>query len=308
MSDPAARGPARALRRAARRDAATRLDLAELCQGREPLLPAVRALVERYEGLQRSAAPGGRRARRRGAPRPELPSFPGFRTLERLGRGGGGDVYKLEDLTLGRVVAAKVLRPDSPLPATVADFLREARALALFDDPRIVRLLEYRPGEPPVLLMEHVDGFALDEIGRLARVPASARGILADVAERPRPRPRASASSTATSSPATSWSTRGCSRRSWTSASARGEPDRGHGVGTPRLHGAGAARPAAADRRAQRRLRARRDPLRAALRRAAVRGRERRGADRAIRAGDRAAVRGRARECRSRCRPSRSRP
>jgi serine/threonine protein kinase len=36
--------------------------------------------------------------------------FEGFRTIERIGTGGMGDIYKLQDLTLDRTVAAKVIR------------------------------------------------------------------------------------------------------------------------------------------------------------------------------------------------------
>ena len=57
--------------------------------------------------------------------------------------GGGGEVYKLEDIELGRIVAGKVIREDNPLRANLDDFLREARALALFDDPRIVSVHEF---------------------------------------------------------------------------------------------------------------------------------------------------------------------
>ena len=132
-----------------------------LCAGAPELLEPLRHLVERYEQLElelgADPAPDGRKA--------PLPSFPGFRTVERLGRGGSSDVFRLEDLTLGRTVVAKVLRADSPLRSTARDFLQEARALALFDDPRIVRVLEFRDGDPPYLLLEHVDGFELSELG-----------------------------------------------------------------------------------------------------------------------------------------------
>ena len=81
-----------------------------------------------------------------------LPAFEGFRTIERIGIGGMGDIYKLQDLTLDRTVAAKVIRRQGGgLKATAAEFLREAKSLALFSDPRIVRLLEFRPAtSPPV--------------------------------------------------------------------------------------------------------------------------------------------------------------
>src|SRR6185503_14370390 len=99
------------------------------------------------------------------APRPAassgpetLPVIDGFRTIERIGSGGMGHVYKLQDLKLDRVVAAKIVRRDAGGPA--GDFLREAKSLALFSDPRIVRIFEYRTDrDPAVIIMEFVDGF-----------------------------------------------------------------------------------------------------------------------------------------------------
>ncbi len=157
-----------------------RLSPEELAAAEPALLEPLRALIQRYEELEKTLAPTPPEANAAGD---ALPSFEGFRTIERLGRGGGGSVYKVEDLALGRVVAAKVLRPDSALPSTVADFLREARSLALFDDPRIVRLYELRAqSDPPVLIMEHVDGFELGEIGASLEFGQRAR-IVAEVAD-----------------------------------------------------------------------------------------------------------------------------
>ena len=152
-------------------------DVESLCLDRPDLLPRVRALVATYhsiDGVLGAAEPPD--------PARDLPHLEGLRVIERVGRGGAGDVYKVEDLTLGRIVAAKVLRRDSPLAATLPDFLREARSLALFDDPRVVRLLELRQGDPHVLLMEYVDGFTLSEIGPSLEFPQRAR-LIADVAE-----------------------------------------------------------------------------------------------------------------------------
>jgi hypothetical protein len=152
-------------------------DVESLCVDRPDLLPRVKALVASYHALD------GALAGPADAAMPSTwPALPGLRVIERLGRGGAGEVYKVEDTTLGRVVAAKVLRRDSPLAALIPDFLREARSLALFDDPRIVRLLELRPGDPPVLLMEYVDGFTLDEIGPSLEFEQRAR-LVAEVAE-----------------------------------------------------------------------------------------------------------------------------
>jgi hypothetical protein len=155
-------------------------DVAELTRDTPSLKPALGALVERYESLAGlfTLPPSVDEGAPDALP---LPAFEGFRTIERLGRGGGGEVYKLLDLTLGRVAAGKVLRADGPLSALGAGVLREARFLALFEDPRIVRLLDYRDGDPPLLLMEYVDGFDLSAIGPSLEAKQKAR-LLADVA------------------------------------------------------------------------------------------------------------------------------
>jgi len=157
-------------------------DLDALVGERADLAGELRQLVAGYEAL---AALLGAPAPPSDEPAGEgeaLPFFDGFRTIERLGRGGGGDVYKLLDLTLGRVVAGKVVRAEGPLSALGADVLREARFLALFEDPRIVRVLDYRPGDPPLLLMEYVDGFDLSSIGPSLEPRQKVR-LMADVAE-----------------------------------------------------------------------------------------------------------------------------
>ena len=121
---------------------------------------SLQRLIEEYDRLDETLV--GRR------PDPSsdaLPAFDGYRTIEKIGEGGAGAVYKVEDLKLGRTLAAKVLRSDSALGTRIVDFLDEARAMALFDDARIARIVEFRgDASPPVLLMEYVEGFALDRI------------------------------------------------------------------------------------------------------------------------------------------------
>jgi hypothetical protein len=161
----------------------TSLDVAEVCADRPDLAAPLASLVEEYrrataflDGEQPGA--GDHRA---GAA--DLPVFEGFRTIERVGAGGAGEVYRLQDLTLNRVVAAKVLRGDPTLRTSLSDFLREARALALFDDPRIVRVFEFRADtEPATLIMEYVDGFDLSRVGPSLEIRQRVR-IVKDICE-----------------------------------------------------------------------------------------------------------------------------
>jgi hypothetical protein len=140
-----------------------RLDLRSLCDDPD-LLPRLQALVDEYLRLASRLAPADAIAV--AVPPRALPSFPGFRTIERIGSGGMGEVYKLHDTTLDRLVAAKVLRADSRVPTEVATASGEARAMALFSDPRFVQVFEFRAdATPPVIVMEYVDGF---ELGRIA--------------------------------------------------------------------------------------------------------------------------------------------
>lgn len=159
-----------------------RLAVADLCTDRPELASALDALVARYLALTASldadpladAAPAG------AAP---LPHFPGFETIERLGSGGMGEVYKLRDTTLNRIVAAKVLRERPGMSSSIGTFLREARALALFSDRRIVQIFEARTdANPPFIVMEFVDGFELGRIGPSLDVRHRAR-ILVEVCE-----------------------------------------------------------------------------------------------------------------------------
>jgi serine/threonine protein kinase len=151
----------------------------QLCGERADLLEPLNALIDRYTSLTTSL--DGE------VPLPDtfesaggtLPTFDGFHTIERLGSGGMGEVFKLRDLHLDRVVAAKVIRRDARVRPSLNAFLREARSLALFSDRRIVRIFEVRPdADPPVLIMEHVDGFELGRIGPSLEFAQRARVIL----------------------------------------------------------------------------------------------------------------------------------
>src|SRR5512139_1268357 len=134
-----------------------------------------------FPGVSGAALPIGRATG--GKPPAELPQFDGFQTIERLATGGMGEVYRLRDLKLDRVVAAKVVRRDREATAAFRAFLDEARALALFQDQRIVRIFEFRPdADPPVIIMEFVEGFELGRLGPSLEYPQRAR-IIEQVAD-----------------------------------------------------------------------------------------------------------------------------
>jgi len=137
-----------------------RLPVHQLCLDRPDLEPALQALVDRYLSITRALEEDSGEGTGTAAP---LPVFAGFHTIERLGAGGMGEVYKLKDLTLDRIVAGKIVRRDRG--AAAARFLQEARAMALFTDRRIVRIFDFRAGDPAVIVMEYVEGFELGRIG-----------------------------------------------------------------------------------------------------------------------------------------------
>ena len=96
---------------------------------------------------------------------------------ELLGRGGMADVYKAQDLRLGRTVAIKLLRADVARDSHLqARFRREAQAVAGLNHPSIVAV--YDTGEHimviklrdsahlPYIVMEYVHGKTLRELIR----------------------------------------------------------------------------------------------------------------------------------------------
>ena len=114
-----------------------RLPVEELCADRPDLDAPLRALIDRYLSLTTAldgdaAARAPADAAAMGGAGAALPLFDGFQTIERIGAGGMGEVFKLKDLRLDRTVAAKVVRGGGQArwKAATEGFLREARALA----------------------------------------------------------------------------------------------------------------------------------------------------------------------------------
>jgi serine/threonine protein kinase len=89
---------------------------------------------------------------------PSIP--PELEILEPLGRGGMGVVYRTRQIKLDRLVALKLIRPESADdPAFFERFSREARAMARLNHPNIVTVHDFgETGGLCYLVMELVEG------------------------------------------------------------------------------------------------------------------------------------------------------
>jgi serine/threonine protein kinase len=159
-----------------------RLPIGALCADRPDLAGPLEVLVGEY--LRLATALDGESADSLAGPAsPALPRFEGFQTIERIGSGGMGEVFKLRDLRLDRLVAAKVVRRGAGWDDGARAVLQEARALALFSDRRIVQIFDIRTdAEPPAIFMEYVEGFELGRMAPSLDFPHRAR-IMAEVCE-----------------------------------------------------------------------------------------------------------------------------
>ena len=104
----------------------------------------------------------------------------GYRLIQLLGRGGMGEVYLADDLTLGRQVAIKFLLAEkTDDPTARRRLLHEARAAAAVDHPNICTV--YDTGETAdgrvYFVMQYVEGETLASM--LARGPLPVRDALA---------------------------------------------------------------------------------------------------------------------------------
>lgn len=89
----------------------------------------------------------------------------GFDSIERIGHGGMGVVYKARQVSLDRVVAVKVLSPAFVIDASAKErFLREAKAAASVRHPNVVAIHAISDQSSfPYLVMEFVRGHSLQQ-------------------------------------------------------------------------------------------------------------------------------------------------
>jgi serine/threonine protein kinase/Tfp pilus assembly protein PilF len=96
-------------------------------------------------------------------------TFSHYRILERLGSGGMGDVYRAEDLRLGRIVALKTLRGDVAGDENSGRLLAEARAASALNHPNIAVVYEssevvHDGRRIGYIAMEYVEGVTVAEL------------------------------------------------------------------------------------------------------------------------------------------------
>ena len=98
-----------------------------------------------------------------------------YRIVERLGRGGMGEVYRADDLKLGQPVALKFLPPDVDRdPARLTQLHTEVRMARQVSHPNVCRVYDIDEIEGQTFLsMEYIDGEELASLlRRIGRFPA----------------------------------------------------------------------------------------------------------------------------------------
>jgi len=97
-----------------------------------------------------------------------------YRIIDRIGRGGMGEVYRAEDPALGRQVAVKVMKQElNASPEARSRFLREARAIALIRHDNVVPIYHVGDdGSSPYIVMPLLEGESLEtRLMRAAPLP-----------------------------------------------------------------------------------------------------------------------------------------
>jgi predicted Ser/Thr protein kinase len=112
--------------------------------------------------------------------------FPQLEILAFIGKGGMGAVYKARQPALDRIVALKILPPQTAGgPGFVERFNREARALARLTHSNIVAVHEFgQVNRLPFFIMEFVDGLNLRQLEQAGQLsPRQALAIVPQLCE-----------------------------------------------------------------------------------------------------------------------------
>ncbi len=137
------------------------------------------------QGLGSSTAAYGSRFRPP-APAELARYFPQLEILELLGQGGMGAVYKARQPGLDRLVALKILPPETAAePGFAERFSREARSLARLSHPNIVTVYDSgQVGGLYYFLMEFVEGLNLRQVLQAGGLkPAEALQLVPQICE-----------------------------------------------------------------------------------------------------------------------------
>jgi hypothetical protein len=105
-----------------------------------------------------------------------------YRLVAVLGRGGMGEVYRADDLTLDQPVALKFLpRPLADDPGRLARFRKEVALARRISHPNVCRVYDLAEVDrQPFLTMEYVDGEDLASLlRRIGRVPEDRATVIA---------------------------------------------------------------------------------------------------------------------------------
>jgi hypothetical protein len=87
-----------------------------------------------------------------------------YKLVARLGRGAMGEVFVAENMTIGAMVAVKLLNQELLLSAEFRDrFQREAQTIAAIQHANVARFLDVVVGDPTFLVMEYAEGPTLAE-------------------------------------------------------------------------------------------------------------------------------------------------
>ena len=100
-----------------------------------------------------------------------------YRIIEKIGQGGMGEIYRAEDLRLGRQVAIKILLASVEDKEELARerLLREARSASLLNHPNIVTIHAIEQFEDSdFIVMEYIEGETLGFILQTGKPDLSA--------------------------------------------------------------------------------------------------------------------------------------